>query len=67
MNGKQQDFQRKARKPGKRCAVMFIAKQMQTESALTSFQLMKVCGDRELHLFEQKENQIIGHQVRLTF
>ena len=67
MNEKQQDFAKKARKPGKRCAVMFITKQMQTELALTSFQLMKVCGDRELHLCELKENQIIRHQVRVTF
>ena len=40
---------------------------MQTESAFISFQLMKVCGDNGLHLCEQKENQIVGHQVRVTF
>ena len=37
------------------------------ELAFTSFQLMKVCGDSGLHLFEQKENLAVGHQVRVTF
>ena len=67
MNGKQQDFKRRKRRPGKRCVVMFITMQMQKELALTSFQLMKVCGDSGLHLFEQKENLMVGHQVRVTF
>ena len=40
---------------------------MQTELALTSFQLMKVCSDSRLHLFEQKENLMVGHQFRVTF
>ena len=46
---------------------MLITMQMQKELALTSFQLMKVCGDSGLHLFEQKENLIVGYQVRVTF
>ena len=60
MNGKQQDFKRRKRKPGKRCVVMFI-------TSVASFQLMKVCGENGLHLFEKKENLMIGHQVRFTF
>ena len=67
MNENKQDFKRRKRKPGKRRVVMFVTKQMQTELSLTSFQLMKVCGDSRLHLFEQKENLIVGHQVRVTF
>ena len=39
---------------------------MQTESALACFQVVKVCGDSGLHLFEQKENLIVGYQVRVT-
>ena len=60
MNGKQQDFKRRKQKPGKRCVVMFI-------TFVASFQLMKVCGENGLHLFEQKENLTVGHQVRVTF
>ena len=60
MNGKQQDFKRRKRKPGKRCVVMFI-------TSVASFQLMKVCGENGSYLFEQKENLMIGHQVRVTF
>ena len=60
MNGKQQDFRRRKRKPGKRCVVMFI-------TSVASFQLMKVCGENGSYLFEQKENLMIGHQVRVTF
>ena len=67
MNGKQQDFKRRKRRPGKRCGEMLLTMQMQKELALTSFQLMKVCGDSGLHLFEQKENLMVGHQVRVTF
>ena len=67
MNGKQQDFKRRKRRPGKRCGVMLLTMQMQKELALTSFQLMKVCGDSGLHLFEQKENLMVGHQVCVTF
>ena len=67
MNENKQDFKRRKRKPGKRRVMMFVTKQMQTELSLTSFQLMKVCGDSRLHLFEQKENLIVGHQVRVTF
>ena len=60
MNGKQQDFKRRKQKPGKRCVVMFI-------TFVASFQLMKVCGENGLHLFEQKENLTVEHQVRVTF
>ena len=76
MNGKQQDFERRKRRPGKRCVVIFITvptlcsdvyNGANAELALTSFQLMKVCGDSGLHLFEQKENLMVGHQVRVTF
>ena len=28
---------------------------------------MKVCGENGLHLLEQKENLMIGQQVRVTF
>ena len=46
---------------------MLITMQMQKELALASFQLMKVCGDSGLHLLEQKENLMVGHQVCVTF
>ena len=37
MDGKQQDVKQRKRKPGKRCVMMFCNKQMQTDSAFTSF------------------------------
>ena len=66
MNENKQDFKRRKRKPGKRRVVMFVTKQMQTELSLTSFQLMKVCGDSRLHLFEQKAKNYEGFHAKIA-
>ena len=40
---------------------------MQTELALINLQLIKVCCGSRLHLFEEKENLTVGHQVWVKF